>query len=53
MNQVEQQEAERILARKVASELTVEEIQVISGGLMAGTSYDTCSGGQGDACDID
>lgn len=46
-------EQERILARKVAIEMTLEEVQEVSGGSYAGSSYSTCSGGQPDACDVD
>lgn len=44
---------ERILARQMAYELSEEEQGLVAGGLQAGSSYTTCSGGQPDACDVD
>lgn len=53
MQEMTMNEVERILARQVAVEMSIKEIEEVSGGLMAGSSYDTCSGGQADACDVD
>ncbi len=53
MEQIQAVKAERILARQVATELTLDEVNQVSGALMAGSGYDTCSGGVPDACDID
>jgi hypothetical protein len=54
MQEVTLNEVERILARQVATEMSIQEIEEVSGGSMVfGTSYSTSSSGQADACDID
>lgn len=54
--EIQPEQTERILAHQLAYELTPEQIKRVNGAsdsLEAGTSYDTCSGGRSDACDID
>lgn len=51
---MESNDAPRILARSLARELTIEEIEIVSGGARAAAcTKSTCSASDNNSCDLD